>query len=330
MANRIGIRFDGFESAPETIRVARLAEEAGASGIWMTQHLGYRDAFVSAMAFAMQTERATIVPAAVTPYMYHPTPTAMTFATLAEAFPGRIGVSVAIGNLLDLKESGRVPENAVQAVEDYVADLRRLASTEPASQTREAYALAGARMMFAPPTPAPVYITALGSEVAEQAGRIADGILLSAGFSVPFVAHCLKLFADGARAMGRDPAGMPSAAFIHFSVSDDGKAAREDVRRKLAFLFRNRLMAENIASSGIPIDQDAIVDAVAARDMAKAAGLVPDEAIDAFGVAGTVADCRRALEAYLATGLDEPVIQVAGDERSKSLALQVIREFTAG
>jgi len=330
VANRIGIRFDGFESAPETIRVAKQAEQAGASGIWMTQHLGYRDAFASAMAFAMQTERATVVPAAVTPYMYHPTTTAMTFATLAEAFPGRIGVSVAIGNLLDLKESGRVPDDAVQAVEAYVADLRRLASTEPAKQDREAYALNGARMMFAPPEPVPVYITALGSEVAEKAGRIADGILLSAGFSVPFVAHCLKLCGDGARAEGRDPAAMPSAAFIHFSVSVDGKAAREDVRRKLAFLFRNRLMAENIASSGIPIDQDAIVAAVGARDMAKAAGLVPDEAIDAFGVAGTVADCRRALEAYLATGLTEPVIQVAGDEASKTLALQVIREFSGG
>ncbi len=328
MANRIGIRFDGFENTSETIRVARAAEDAGASGIWMTQHLGYRDAFVSAMAFAMQTERATIVPAAVTPYMYHPTTTAMTLATLAEAFPGRIGVSVAIGNLLDLKESGRVPGDAVQAVEDYVADLRALASTEPANGDREAYRLAGARLMFAPPTSPPVYITALGSEVAETAGRIADGILLSAGFSVPFVAHCLQLFGDGARAEGRDPATMPSAAFIHFSVSEDGKRAREDVRRKLAFLFRNRMMAENIAASGIAIDQDAIVDAVAARDLTKAARLVPDDAIDAFGVAGTVADCLNALEAYLDTGLGEPVIQVAGDEQSKALALQVIREFT--
>jgi len=330
MANRIGIRFDGFDNTAETIRVARLAEDAGASGIWMTQHLGYRDAFVSAMAFAMRTERARIVPAAVTPFIYHPTTTAMALATLAEAFPGRIAVSVAIGNLLDLKESGRAPADAVQAVEDYVADLRALASTQPAQGDREAYRLAGARMMFSPPAPPPVYITALGSEVAEKAGRIADGILLSAGFSAPFVAHCLKLFGDGARAAGRDAAAMPSAGFIHFSVSDDGRAAREDVRRKLAFLFRNRLMAENIAASGIPIDQDAIIDAVAARDLKKAAGLVPDEAIDAFGVAGTVAECRDALQAYLDTGLGEPVIQVAGDEHGKTLALRVIGEFTGG
>jgi len=58
------------------------------------------------------------------------------------------------------------------------------------------------------------------------------------------------------------------------------------------------------------------------------ASYVPDEAIEAFGVAGTVADCKKALDAYVTTGLDEPVIQVAGDEAAKALALQVIREFT--
>ena len=325
---KIGIRFDGFEDAPETFRVAALAEEAGATGLWMTEHIGYRESLVSCMAFAMRTKNAMVIPAAVTPYLFHPTPTAMSLATMAEAFPGRVGVSVAIGNTLDMKESGKEPQDAVQTVEAYVGDLRAIWTAEPVHSETEAYNLAGARMSFKNAEPVPIYVTALGSEVASKAGEIADGMLMSAGFSVPFVENCLKLFRDGATKAGRDATTLRTAAFIHFSVSEDGTTAREDVRRKLAFLFRNRLMAENIASSGIPIDQDAIVDAVAARDLDKAASYVPDEAIEAFGVAGTVADCRKALEAYVATGLDEPVIQVAGDEAAKTLALQVIREFT--
>ena len=329
MAKKIGIRFDGFERAPETFRVSRLAEDAGATSLWMTEHIGYRESLVSCMAFALETRRAMVIPAAVTPYLFHPTPTAMALATMAEACPGRVGVAVAIGNTLDLKESGKEPKQAVRAVEDFVADLRALWSKEPVRRETEPYRLSGARMAFAAPEPIPVYVTALGSEVAEKAGRIADGILMSAGFSVPFVRHCLGLFGTGAKAEGRDAASLRTAAFIHFSVSKDGKAAREDVRRKLAFLFRNRLMAENIASSGIPIDQDAIVDAVAKRDMDRAALYVQDEAVEAFGVAGTVAECTRSLEAYVATGLQEPVIQVAGPEESKTLALQVIRDFVA-
>ncbi|MGB0576890.1 MAG: LLM class flavin-dependent oxidoreductase [Alphaproteobacteria bacterium] len=325
---KIGIRFDGFEDAPETFRVAALAEEAGATGLWMTEHIGYRESLVSCMAFAMRTKNATVIPAAVTPYLFHPTPTAMSLATMAEAFPGRVGVSVAIGNTLDMKESGKEPQDAVQTVEDYVCDLRAMWTAEPVHSETEAYNLVGARMSFKTEQAIPIYVTALGSEVASKAGEIADGMLMSAGFSVPFVENCLKLFSEGAEQAGRDASALRTAAFIHFSVSEDGTTAREDVRRKLAFLFRNRLMAENIASSGIPIDQDAIVDAVAARDLEKAATYVPDEAIEAFGVAGTVADCKKSLEAYVATGLDEPVIQVAGDDVAKILALQVIREFT--
>ena len=201
-------------------------------------------------------------------------------------------------------------------------------TAEPVRSETEAYNLAGARMSFKTEQVIPIYVTALGSEVASKAGEIADGMLMSAGFSIPFVQNCLKKFREGAAKAGRDTSALRTAAFIHFSVSEDGMSAREDVRRKLAFLFRNRLMAENIASSGISIDQDAIVDAVAARDLDKAATYVPDEAIEAFGVAGTVADCKKYLDAYVATGLDEPVIQVAGDRAAKTLALQVIREFT--
>lgn len=330
MSANIGIRFDGFDTAGETIEVARRAVEAGASSLWMTEHIGYRESMVSCMAFAMETEGAMVIPAAVTPYLFHPTPTAMSLSTMAEVFPGRVAVAVAVGNTLDLKESGKQPAEPVAAVEGFVADLRSLWSGEPVESETESYRLDGARMMFKTAKPVPVYVTALGSEVATAAGGIADGILLSAGFSVAFVAHCLKLFADGAEAAGRDGSGLRKAAFIHFAVSEDGAVAREEVRRKLAFLFRNRLMAENIKAAGIAIDQDAIVDAVAARDMEKAATFVPDEAIDAFGVAGTPADCKKSLEAYLDAGLEEPVIQVAGAEENKLLALRVIAEFTGG
>jgi 5,10-methylenetetrahydromethanopterin reductase len=325
----IGIRFDGFDTVGETIEICRRAEQAGVTGLWMTEHIGYREALVSTMAFAGATERATVVPAAVTPYLFHPTPTAMSLATMAEAYPGRVAVSVAVGNTLDLKESGKEPKDAVKAVEDYIADLRRLWTTEPTENEAEAYRLAGARMSFQPPD-IPIFVTALGSDVAKAAGNTADGVLLSAGFSTDFVAHCLALFEDGAKESGRDVANLRNAGNIHFAVSGDGKSARENVRRKLGFLFRNRLMAENIEAAGIPIDQDAIVEAVADRDLDKAASLVPDDAVEAFGVAGTPAECARSLQAYLEAGLQEPVIQVSGTAEEQALALDVIRQFTGG
>lgn len=325
----IGIRFDGFDSVGETIEICRQAEQAGVTGLWMTEHIGYREAMASCMAFAGATERASVYPAAVTPYLFHPTPTAMALATMAELYPGRVGVSVGVGNTLDLKESGREPGDGVKAVEDYIADLRALWSTDPVESTAEAYRLNGARMAFQPPE-IPIFVTALGADVAMAAGGTADGVLLSAGFSTAFVSHCLEKFEQGAAQAGRDVSKLRNAGNIHFAVSGDGKSARENVRRKLGFLFRNRLMAENIAASGIPVDQEAIIDAVAARDLDKAASLVPDDAVEAFGVAGTPAECTAKLREFIDAGLQEPVIQVSGSDEEKALALRVIRDFAGG
>ena len=94
MSVRLGMRFDGFDPVGETISVSAQAEEAGADTIWMAEHLGYREAAVSCMAFALNTQRAMVIPTAVMPYIWHPMPTAMQFATMAEAAPGRVGICV--------------------------------------------------------------------------------------------------------------------------------------------------------------------------------------------------------------------------------------------
>ena len=149
MTLRLGMRFDGFDPAPETIEIARQAVDAGASAIWMAEHLGYREAAVSCMAFALRTRHAMVIPAAVTPYLFHPMPTAMSLATMAEAVPGRVGVAVAVGNTLDLKESGKQPAEPVRAVADFVADLRALWTTEPVERETGPYRPDGARILGA-------------------------------------------------------------------------------------------------------------------------------------------------------------------------------------
>ena len=92
MALRLGMRFDGFDPVGETIEIAARAEAAGANTIWMAEHLGYREAVVSCTAFLQNTSRAMVCPTAVMPYLWHPMPTAMQFATMAELAPGHVTV----------------------------------------------------------------------------------------------------------------------------------------------------------------------------------------------------------------------------------------------
>ena len=326
----LGIRFDGFDHLSDSLEIVRKAEEAGADRIWMAEHMGYREAVVACMAYALSTETATVIPTAVSPYLWHPTPTAMSLATLADVAPGRVGVAVGVGNPLFLGESGVEPVRPLRAVREFVECLRALWTGEAVDYDGDFFRLAGARMSFSPSHPIPIYIAATGPQMLRLTGRIADGVVLSGGLTVQHVNYSLGRIAEGARAAGRDPAEVRNAAFLYFSVSADGREAVDFLRGRLAFLFRNRAMAENIRSSGLPIDHEAIVAAVAERDMETAKRLVPDDAVDAFAVGGTVRNCRDRLAAYLATGVTEPVIQISGSPESRALAFRVLREFAAG
>lgn len=328
---RIGIEFDGFDTLGETVDLTRRGEAAGVDSVWMAQHMGYREAMMSCMAFAMATTRARLVPTAISPWLWHPTPTAMSFATLAEAAPGRVAACVSVGNPLNLSESGIAFDKPVRVIREYVEALRALWTGEPVTMEGHLFRLAGARLNFKPPQPTlPIYVASTGPQVLALSGRIADGVLLSGGLTLASTRKFLGHVDDGARAAGRDPGSVRKAGFIYFSVSENGTDAREDVRTKLAFLFRAKPHAENIRSSGLPIDHEAIIAANARRDLAEATRLLPDEAADAFGVAGTPAHCRAQLEKYLSAGLEEPIIQISGKPENRLLALDMVRALAGG
>jgi 5,10-methylenetetrahydromethanopterin reductase len=326
---RIGVAFDGFAPLAEAVETARRAAAAGAASLWMAEHLGYREALVSCLALAQATERAIVVPTAVSPYVMHPMPTAMALATLAEAAPGRVALAVGIGNPLFLQESGVAVEKPVRAVREFVEALRALWSGAPVHQAAMGFRLAGARLAFQPPAPIPIYLAPMKAQMLRLAGRIADGVVLSAGLSPAFVTRSLQLAEAGAREAGRDPALLRRAGYLFFMASRDERRARETVRQKLAFVLRNRYLDESLAHSKLPIDQPAIIAAISRRDLEEAARLVPDEAVDLFAVCGSPARCRDRLEAFVAAGLQEPVLTLLGGPDDRVLGLQLVRELAA-
>lgn len=328
MTLKIGVSFDGFGSFHNALAFAKEAAEAGASSLWMADHMGYRESIVSCLAFAMATTTARVVPTAVSPYLRHPMPTAMQMATLAEAAPGRAALAIGVGNPLFLGESGETIEKPLRVIREFVEALRALWSGEPVDQEAMRFRLKGARMMFRPPESIPIYLSPMKEQMLKLAGRLADGVVLSAGLSSGFARHSLSFVNAGATAAGRDSARLQAAGYISFMASPDGKKAVETVRRKLAFLLRNRFLDDNIAFTGIPIDQPAVIDAMSKRDFESAARLIPDEAVDAFAVTGTVQQCCDKLQAYANAGLTELVLFMAGELEDQRYGLEVIRALS--
>jgi alkanesulfonate monooxygenase SsuD/methylene tetrahydromethanopterin reductase-like flavin-dependent oxidoreductase (luciferase family) len=115
--------------------------------------------------------------------------------------------------------------------------------------------------------------------------------------------------AAGARRVGRDPKDIDIVSLLSCSMSEDRKEAYERLRPGAAFYAGffpryNRLMAE----SGFSDAAQAIRTAWQKGDREGAAKLVPDELIEALGVAGTPTQCRERIESYRQSGIALPII----------------------
>ena len=321
-----GVSFDGFAPFGDALALARRAEEAGADSLWMAEHLGYRQSLVSCTAFALKTERARVVPTAISPFLWSPVPVAMAMATIAEAAPGRAALALGSGNPMFLAEAGARLEKPLTAMREFIACLRQLWSGEAGAYEGEMFRLDGMRMAFRPPQPIPLYLAAMGPKMLGLAGELADGVVLSAGLTVEYSAESLAMVEAGAAAAGRDPAALGRAAYLYVAVDPDRAAAIEILRPKIAFMMRNDFVAPSVAGSGIAIDREAVKAAIARRDLAAAAALIPDAAVEAFGACGTPEECEARIAEYRAAGIDEIVLLIAGDEAA---ALELLRALGA-
>ncbi len=323
-APAFGVSFDGFATFQDALALARRAEAAGVRNLWMAEHLGYRQALVSCTAFALSTERATVIPTAISPYLWSPVPVAMAMATIAEAAPGRVAIALGSGNPMFLAEAGARLERPLRAMAEFIDCLRLLWSGEAGAYEGEIFRLAGLRMAFLPSEPIPIYVAAMGPMMLRLSGARADGVVLSAGLTVEHTALSLARVAEGAKRAGRDPAQIRRAGYLYTAVDEDRAAAFDRLRPKIAFMMRNDFVAESVAASGIPVNREAVKEAIARRDMDAAAALIPDRAVEAFGVCGPAETCRQRIAAYQEAGIDEPVLLVVGDAAGEQAALELV------
>ena len=227
-----------------------------------------------------------------------------------------------------MAESGIEPVKPIRIMREYVEALRALWTGKPVTQDGELHKLRGAKMVFAQGQQYPIYVASTGPQMLKLAGEIADGVLLSAGLTLASTQRCLELARSGRARQGARSDGAAARRRSSISrVSNDGAAAKAAMLRKLAFLFRSRGHADNIKSSNLDIDHQAIIAAHARHDFDGAVRLLPEAAANVFAAAGTPAECRDRLEQYLAIGLDEPVIEVSGNAEERKLALAVVREI---
>ena len=94
---RFDVILDSFLSAPDMVRLGRMAEDYGLGGLWIANNYNTRDAFVNFVPLAMASERVRMGPIAVSPFELHPQKMAHSLLTLNEIAKGRAQIVVGGG-----------------------------------------------------------------------------------------------------------------------------------------------------------------------------------------------------------------------------------------
>jgi len=323
---RVGLCFDGFYSIQEMIELAQLADETGMESIWMSDHLCFRDSLTTSMGLLAATKRIKVAPAPMSPYSRHPIISAMSIATMEEFAPGRVIAGPGTGNAAALKEAGIDSPHPLQTMREYVEVLRRFLKGDTVDFQGKMFQINGAKMGFVPSASIPMYITAVRSRMLQLGGEIGDGVLLSAGCAPGYVQKCVGEIEMGAQKSGKKLTEIDVAGFVTASVSDDPREAIEANKTFLAYIFRNTHHAENIHLGGGKVDQEGLAAAVAKRDWEAAKKFISDEVVFAHSVAGTPAECKNQLNAFIKGGLNLPVVLPMGTQEARKRVVRMMGE----
>jgi 5,10-methylenetetrahydromethanopterin reductase len=315
----LGVAIDGRAPVTSLPAQARAAEEGGAGTLWIACHLFLRDPIAMAAIALSATRQIKVALMAMSPYSVHPVFTAMAAATLDEMFPGRVVLCLGVGAPADLQAAGIPAPRPLVTLQEAIDVCRALFAGGPVEHAGEVFRVSGRRLVNGGRA-IPIVLAASRAGTLALAGRAADGVLISAATSVPFVRACLDIARTDAS--GRE---LRKACLVYTRVADSTSAAMDGLRRAIGFVLRSAHHAENIRLSGAPLDQPALAAAYHAERWAEVDRLVNDEVMRRHAACGTLSEVRARFEDYRAIGLDEIIVGGCDDAQAIAAALAAAR-----
>jgi G6PDH family F420-dependent oxidoreductase len=185
---KIGYFLSSEETAPaELVRQARLAEQTGFEGLWISDHFHpWNDAqghsaFVWSVigAIAQATSRVKVTTAVTCPtFRMHPAIVAHAAATSAVLLEGRFALGVGSGEALNehiLGERWPEADERLEMLDEAVHVIRALWQGGMQSHRGRYYRVENARIYDLPERTPPILISGFGPKATELAARIGDG-----------------------------------------------------------------------------------------------------------------------------------------------------------
>ena len=307
---RVGLRLDtGPQLDPsQLLELVRLAEDRGYECVWVPEGNG-RDAMSQLTAFAAATTRIRVGTGILPVFTRTPTLLAMSAGGLDAISQKRFILGLGVGHKASVENGQGISfSQPMTRLRETVEVVRRLLKGERVSLEGRVYNFSNATLGFDPVRPdIPIYLAALGPQMLELAGEIADGALMTwaAPGYLKTAAYHLRL---GAERAGRNPDDVDLASYIRVAVVDNLDQVRPAMQREIANYCSRPFYKSYFDQEGFPEEAAAIARAWSVGDANSAAEAVTDDMIRQLAVFGTAEECRTQVEARRAMGLKQPVI----------------------
>ena len=307
---RYGVRLENDPNlSPQDYQeLSSQAEKNGFEAVWVPEG-GGRDSLTSLATIAMKTDAVKLGTGILPIFARTPTNTAMGAAGMAAVSDGRFLLGLGVGHAPTVESRDGIPFNQpMTRMRETIQIIKALLSGEEVNFTGRQFKIAGASMGAATPkTKVPIYIAALGPQMLEMVGELADGVLMN-WTAVDYLGEAIGHIKRGAEKAGRDPNEIDIAGYVRVAVGDNLTESRVSLRRQVARYASNPFYRNFFAQTGFDKEMSAAAAALADGNLDKAADSITEEMQDQVAIVGTVEECRAALEKRRAAGLQLPVI----------------------
>ena len=317
---RFGVRLenDPTLSPQDYQELGAQAERNGFEAVWVPEG-GGRDSLTSLATIAMKTETVMLGTGILPIFARTATNTAMGAAGMAAVSEGRFILGLGVGHRTTVESRDGIPfKQPMTRLRETIQIVKALLSGDQVNFPGRQFQISGASLgAAAPETKVPIYIAALGPQMLQMAGELADGVLMN-WTAVDYLGEAIGHINRGAEIAGRDSKDIDIAGYVRVAVGDDLSASRDSLRRQVARYAGNPFYHNFFQQTGFDKEMSTAAAALAEGNLEKAADAITVEMQDQVAVVGTVEECRAALEKRRAAGLQLPVIApfAVGDNKT--------------
>ncbi len=301
----IGIQIGASTAPGDLVGAVRRAEELGYSEIWLAEDYFELGGVAAASTALASTQSIPVGLGVVSAVVRHPGVTAMEYATLGGAYPGRFMGGLGHGAPDWVRQMGLTPASPIGLLREATEAIRQLLEGATVTSDGTYFELDGVRLDHPPSVPVPLYYGVQGPVSLRLSGELVDGTLLGWFSSAGSVAWARELIDEGRKRGERDDLH-EVAVLCLLSLSTD---APEEAARRLANWSAPMLskLSESPPMKSCPEGEElgALVAAVGKEALGAE---IPLRVLRQFAAVGDLDDCAETVQSLLDGGADRVIL----------------------